>query len=42
VLSVIGGGMGVLLAVDIIQQYYQMILEETVETHPGIARMLGG
>jgi preprotein translocase SecY subunit len=41
VLSVIGGGMGVLLAVDIIQQYYQMILEETIETHPGIARILG-
>lgn len=41
VLSVIGGGMGVLLAVGIIQQYYQMILEETIETHPGIARLLG-
>lgn len=42
VLSVIGGGMGVLLAVGIIEQYYQMVLEETIETHPGIARMLGG
>ncbi|MBO3800285.1 MAG: preprotein translocase subunit SecY [Candidatus Brockarchaeota archaeon] len=42
VLGVLGGGMGVLLAVDIIQQYYQLILRETLETHPGLARLLGG
>lgn len=41
VLAVIGGGMGVLLAVDIIQQYYQLIVKETIETHPGLLRILG-
>ncbi|MEM2929347.1 MAG: preprotein translocase subunit SecY [Thermoproteota archaeon] len=41
VLAVIGGGMGVLLAVDIVQQYYQLIMEETVETYPGLMRILG-
>ncbi len=41
VLAVIGGGMGVLLAVDIIQQYYQLIMEETIETHPGLLKVLG-
>ncbi|MCS7138882.1 MAG: preprotein translocase subunit SecY [Crenarchaeota archaeon] len=42
VLGVLGGGMGVLLAVDIVQQYYQLILRETLETHPGLAKFLGG
>ncbi|MGQ9595863.1 MAG: preprotein translocase subunit SecY [Thermoproteota archaeon] len=41
VLGVISGGMGILLAVDIIQQYYQMIIEETIETYPGVAKILG-
>jgi preprotein translocase subunit SecY len=41
VLGVLGGGMGVLLAVDIIQQYYQLIIQETLETYPRIARFLG-
>ena len=41
VLGVLGGGMGVLLAVDIIQQYYQLIIQETLEIYPRIARFLG-
>ncbi|MGQ9478572.1 MAG: preprotein translocase subunit SecY [Thermoproteota archaeon] len=41
VLGILGGGMGILLAVDIIQQYHQLILQETVETHPGLAKFLG-
>jgi preprotein translocase SecY subunit len=41
VLGVLGGGMGVLLAVDIVQQYYQLIIQETLETYPGIAKFLG-
>ena len=43
VLSVFGGGMGILLLVDILLQYYQLLVREQIEEmYPAIGRLLGG
>ncbi|UCG44666.1 MAG: preprotein translocase subunit SecY [Candidatus Bathyarchaeota archaeon] len=41
--GVFGTGMGILLAVGILYQYYQLIMQERVaEMHPALSRFLGG
>lgn len=41
--GVFGTGMGILLAVGILYQYYQLLMQERVaEMHPALSRFLGG
>jgi preprotein translocase subunit SecY len=41
--GVFGSGMGVLLSVGILYQYYQLLVQEQVsETYPALRRFIGG
>jgi preprotein translocase subunit SecY len=39
--GVFGGGIGILLTIDILMNYYQLLMREQIEElYPGIARLL--